>query len=63
MYMYLLNDLYLTKMVTGGRKLAGIQFIPSGRGTRLKLENQCLVNFRSYKSVEIIGCIMLHITF
>ena len=50
-------------MVIGGRKVAQISFIPSCRGTHWKLENQCLVNFKSCKSVEIIGCILLHMTF
>ena len=50
-------------MVIGGRKVAEISFIPSYRGTHWKLENQCLVNFKSCKSVEIIGCILLHMAF
>ena len=33
--------------------------IPSGTWD----ENPCLVNFKSCKSVEITGCILLHITF
>ena len=53
----------IRKMVIGGRKVAQISFIPSCRGTHWKLENQCLVNFKSCKSVEIIGCILLHMTF
>ena len=51
------------KLVIGGRKVAEISFIPSCRGTNWKLENQCLVNFKSCKSVEIMGCIPLHMTF
>ena len=53
----------IRKMVIGGRKVAQISFIPSCRGTLWKLENQCLVNFKSCKSVEIMGCILLHMTF
>ena len=53
----------IRKMVIGGRKEAQISFIPSCRGTHWKLENQCLVNFKSCKSVEIMGCILLHMTF
>ena len=53
----------IRKMVIGGRKVAQISFIPSCRGTHWKLENQCLVNFKSCKSVEIMGCILLHMTF
>ena len=53
----------IRKMVIGGRKVAQISFIPSCRGTHWKLENQCLVNFKACKSVEIIGCILLHMTF
>ena len=53
----------IRKMVIGGRKVAQIPFIPSCRGTHWKLENQCLVNFKSCKSVEIMGCILLHMTF
>ena len=50
-------------MVIGGRKVAKISFIPSCRGTHWNLENQCLVNFKSCKSVEIMGCLMLQMTF
>ena len=50
-------------MVIGGRKVAEISFIPSYRGTPWKLENQCLVDLKSCKSVEIMGCILLHMTF
>ena len=50
-------------MVIGGRKVAQISFIPSCTGTHWKLENQCLVIFKSCKSVEIMGCILLHMTF
>ena len=50
-------------MVIGGRKVAEISFILSYRGTHWKLENQCLVNFKSCESVEIMGCILLHMTF
>ena len=53
----------IRKMVIGGRKVAQISIIPSCRGTYWKLENQCLVNFKSCKSVEIMGCILLHMTF
>ena len=53
----------IRKMVIGGRKVAQIPFTPSCRGTHWKLENQCLVNFKSCKSVEIMGCILLHMTF
>ena len=53
----------IRKMVIGGRKVAQISFIPSCRGTHWKLENQCLVNFKSCKSIEIISCILLHMTF
>ena len=53
----------IRKMVIGGRKVAQISFIPTCRGTHWKLENQCLVNFKSCKSVEIMGCILLHMTF
>ena len=53
----------IRKMVIGGRKVAQISFIPSCRGTHWKLENQCLVNFKSCKSVEIMECILLHMTF
>ena len=53
----------IRKMVIGGQKVAQISFIPSCRGTHWKLENQCLVNFKSCKSVEIIGCILLHMSF
>ena len=47
----------IRKMVIGGRKVAQISSIPSSRGTHWRLENQCLVNFKSCKSVEIMGCI------
>ena len=53
----------IRKMVIGGRKVAQISFIPSCRGTYWKLENRCLVNLKSCKSVEIMGCILLHMTF
>ena len=55
----------IRKMVIGGRKVAQISFIPSCRGTHWKLENQCLVYYKSCKSVEIMGCtrILLHMTF
>ena len=53
----------IRKMVTGGRKVAQISFIPSCRGTHWKLENQCFANFKSCKSVDIMECIMLHMTF
>ena len=53
----------IRKMVIGGRKVAQISFILPCRGTHWKLENQCLVNFKSCKSVEIMGCILLHMTF
>ena len=45
----------IRKMVIGGRRVAKISFIPPGRGPHWKLENQCLVNFKSCKSVEING--------
>ena len=53
----------IRKMKISGRKVAQISFIPSCRRTHWKLENQCLVNFKSCKSVEIMGCILLHMTF
>ena len=53
----------IRKMVKGGRKVAEISFIPSYRGTHRKLENQCLVNFKPCKSGEIMGCLLLHMTF
>ena len=53
----------IRKMVIGGQEVAEISFIPSHRGTHWKLENQCLINFKSCKSVEIMGCILLHMTF
>ena len=53
----------IRKMVIGGRRVAKIPFIPSGRGPHWKLENQCMVNFKSCKSVEINGCITRHMTF
>ena len=53
----------IRKMVIGGRKVAQISFIPFCREAHWKLENQCLVNFKSCKSVEIMGCILLHMTF
>ena len=53
----------IRKMVIGGRRVAKISFIPPGRGPHWKLENQCLVNFKSCKSVEINGCITQHMTF
>ena len=60
---YIVRAPAIRKMVIGGRKVAQISFIPSCRGTHWKLENQCLVNFKSCKSVEIMGCILLHMTF
>ena len=65
---YLFNNLLvrvpaIRKMVIGGRRVAKIPFIPSGRGPHWKLENQCLVNFKSCKSVEINGCITQYMTF
>ena len=53
----------IRKMVIGGRRVAKISFIPPGRGPHWKLENQCLVNFKYCKSVEINGCITQHMTF
>ena len=53
----------IRKLVIGGRRVAQTSFIPSCRGTHWKLENQRLVNFKSCKSVEIMGCILLHMTF
>ena len=53
----------IRKMVIGGRRVAKIPFIPSGRGPHWKLENRCLVNFKSCKSVEINGCIPQRMTF
>ena len=50
-------------MVIGGPKVAEISFIPSYRGTHWKLENQCLVNFKSCESAEIMECILLHMAF
>ena len=52
----------IRKMVIGGQGVAKILFIPFGRGPHWKLENQCLVNFKSCKSVAINGCIMQHMT-
>ena len=54
----------IRKMVihVGGQGVAKISFIPFGRGPHWKLENQCLVNFKSCKSVAINGCIMQHMT-
>ena len=53
----------IRKMVIGGRKVAEISFIPSYRGTHWTLENQCLINFKSCKSVEFMECILPHMTF
>ena len=52
----------IRKMVINGQGVAKISFIPSGRGPHWKLENQCLVNFKSCKSVAINVCIMQHMT-
>ena len=53
----------IRKMVIGGQRVAKLSFIPSGKGLHWKLENQCLVNFKSCKSVEINGCVTQHMTF
>ena len=53
----------IRKMVIGGRNVAEISVIPSYRGTHWKLENQCLASLKSCKSVEIMGCILLHMAF
>ena len=61
--LYVFRAPAIRKMVIGGRKVAQISFIPSCRGDHWELENQCLVSFKSCKSVEIMGCILLHMTF
>ena len=42
----------IKKMVISDQKEPEFQFIPSARGTSWKLENRCLVNFKSCKSGE-----------
>ena len=60
---YIVRAPAIRKIVIGGRKEAEISFIPYCRGTHWNFENECLINFKSCKSVEIMGCIMLHMTF
>ena len=53
----------ISKMVIGGRRVTKTSFIAPARRPHWKLENQCLVNFKSCKSVEINSCITQHMTF
>ena len=41
----------IEKTMIGGQRVAEISFIHSAKRTYWKLENQCLVNFKSCKSV------------